>query len=142
MTRRPRLAACLAAAAASALLGACGGDMRADELNRSIATLESTAGDGELLAFGVVEDRTKTTFVRVHARELTEIADHEGEKLNDASAKPEVAEPKGRAVFLAGQISDALGELQTSPENRHVARDVRERLRDLADEAEQLRNGL
>jgi predicted outer membrane protein len=139
---RRKLASLAAALAASAVLGACGGDMRRDELNRSIESLQSSAGDGELTAFGAARDRTKTTFVRVHAREISEDVDHEAEKLNDAFVKPDVKPYKQRAVELADLISDALGRLRTSPQDEEVARQVRQQLRDLADQAQQLRDEL
>ncbi|HEX8065501.1 MAG TPA: hypothetical protein VF520_03125 [Thermoleophilaceae bacterium] len=138
-----RLPACaVAALAASAALAACGGDIRQDELNRSVANLQSLAGDGELLALGAAEDRTKATFVRAHARELSEEADHEAEKLHDASADPSLEDEKRRAVDLADQVSAGLGRLQVAPADRDVARQVRERLRGLADSAEALRDEL
>jgi hypothetical protein len=100
-----------------ALLGAtgCGGPMQPQELARSVQTLESTASEGALVANGVARDRTKATFVRAHARDLTETADHEAEKLADADANGAVAVRKSQAVDLAGKISQALGRLQVSP---------------------------
>ena len=139
---RRKTAFLAAALAVSALAGGCGGDMRRDELNRSIESIQSSAGDGELTAFEVARNRTKNTFVRVHARELSEDVDHEAEKLNDAFAKPDVKPYKQRAIELADQVSDALGRLQTSPEDDEVARQVRQQLRDLADQAQQLRDEL
>ena len=69
----------------------CGGDMRADELSRSIDTLISSAGEGQLIAEGVAADRTKTTFVRVRTRELGEVVEHETEKLSDATTSAGLA---------------------------------------------------
>ncbi|HEX8745498.1 MAG TPA: hypothetical protein VF712_20415 [Thermoleophilaceae bacterium] len=133
---RPRTAL---AAIACALVAGCGGDMRADELNRSIAQIESAAGDGELTALGVAEDRTKSTFVRAHAREISEQVDHEAEKLSDASATGDVAVVKRKAVELADELSSALGQLQLAPGDEDSARRTRADLRALADRAEQLR---
>jgi hypothetical protein len=127
---------------ACALLAGCGGDIRQDELNRSIKSLQSSAADGRLLADGVVRDRTKTTFVRAHARELSEDVDHEAEKLNDASADASVEDEKQRAVDLAEAISGALGQLQTAPADKTVAREAREQLRKLGERAQILRDEL
>jgi fructosamine-3-kinase len=120
------------------MLCGCGGDMRADELGRSIGTLGSAASEGSLLAQGVVENRTKTTFVRVRARELGETVEHEAEKLSDASAQGTVAVAKDRAVELAGSISQALGDLQTSPADVAQARRAEQALRALAGRASRL----
>src|SRR5215207_11529914 len=102
-----RCSAAFAIAVAAVLCSGCGGAMQADELVRSIGTLESTAAEGALLADSVARDRTKATFARAHARELGETADHEAEKLNDAEAEPEggVALTKARAIELADRIS-------------------------------------
>jgi hypothetical protein len=125
-----------------ALAGAgCGGDMRADELSRSVQSLASAAAEGALTADGAARDRTKTTFVRAHARELGETVEHEAEKLGDASATGAVAADKAKAVALAGEISQRLGDLQTAPDDRAGARRAAEQLRALADEATRLAGG-
>jgi predicted outer membrane protein len=139
---RPAAIATLLAALALAAAAGCGGDIREDELNRSIASIQSSAGDGVLLADGVARDRTKTTFVRAHAREISEDVDHEAEKLNDASAETNLIDEKRRAVELAAEVSDLLGELQTSPEDRGLAATVRHDLRELRDRAQALRDEL
>ena len=133
-----RLHAPAALVLAVLMLGGCGGDMRADELGRSVGSLGSAASEGSLLAQGVVESRTKTTFVRVRARELGETVEHEAEKLSDASAEGAVAVAKERAVELAGSISQALGDLQTSPADVAEARRAERELRALADRASRL----
>ena len=112
--------------------------MRADELGRSVGSLGSAASEGSLLAQGVVARRTKTTFVRVRARELGETVEHEAEKLSDASAQGAVAVAKDRAVELAGSISEALGRLQTSPSERVEAQSVERQLRALSERADRL----
>src|SRR4051812_1412830 len=72
------------AVAVVVLFAGCGGPMTAGELRRSVETLESSAAQGKLLADSAAKDRTKTTYVRVFAREIGESADHEAEKLADA----------------------------------------------------------
>jgi hypothetical protein len=119
-------------------LAGCGGAMRADELSRSVESLASSAAEGALLAEGAAEDRTKTTFVRAHARDLGETVEHEAEKLSDASATGEVAADKASAVELAGRISEQLGQLQTAPDDRAEARRAGDALSALADEATRL----
>jgi hypothetical protein len=122
--------------------GGCGGDIRADELSRSIDTVISSAGEGRLLAQGVAEDRTKATFVRVRARELGELTVHEAEKLSDASATSALAPQKNAAVSLAGEVSTALGELQVSPTDKHVAERAEHTLGRLASRGERLQDSL
>jgi hypothetical protein len=126
-----------------ALLGSgCGGAIRADELSRSVDTLVSSAGEGELLAEGVAADRTKATFVRVRARELGETVDHEAEKLDDASADPELAAEKKAAVGLAEHISSGLGQLQLSPTDESAATRAGKRFARLAARGERLTKSL
>lgn len=126
-----------------ALLGSgCGGAIRADELSRSVDTLVSSASEGELLAEGVADDRTKATFVRVRARELSETVDHEAEKLDDASANPDLAAQKKAAVRLAEHISSGLGQLQLSPIDESAATHVGKSLGRLAARGERLSGSL
>jgi hypothetical protein len=132
------LLVCAALVVIVVVLGACGGDMRADELGRSVGSLGSAASEGSLLAQGVVQNWTKTTFVRVRARELGELVEHEAEKLSDASAQGGVVVAKERAVVLAGDISRVLGVLQTTPDDAAVARRAERTLRALAGRASRL----
>src|SRR5215212_7604096 len=116
MRRRP--IALAAALISAALLSGCGGPMQPEELARSIQTLESTAAEGSLLAQDVAGDRTKATFVRVHSRDLSDVVDHESEKLNDAEASDsEVGAAKTDAIDLADRIGTALGQLQVAPDS-------------------------
>ena len=142
MQRTSRSCGAVAVVLTCVAVAGCGGDIRQDELNRSIESLQSSAGDGVLLADGVARDRTKTTFVRAHAREISEDVDHEAEKLNDASADASLADEKRRAVELAQTISGALGDLQTAPSDRAGAEAARHELRKLRDRAQQLRDEL
>ena len=138
-----RLLALILTAAAVATWGSgCGGDIQADELSRSIDTLISSAGEGRLLAQGAAEDRTKATFVRVRARELTELTDHEGEKLSDASATEALAPKKSAAVMLAAEVSTALGDLQTTPTDEALAVRAEHKLARLAARGERLQKSL
>jgi hypothetical protein len=122
----------------------CGGPMQPDELARSIGTLESTAAEGALLADQVSRDRSKNTFVRVHARELGETVEHEAEKLNDAEAEPQggVAPAKAEAIDLADQISTALGRIQTAPDDEAEGGAAQKELSALSEKAGTLAEGL
>jgi hypothetical protein len=134
--------ALIAIVAVAVFSGGCGGDMKPDELSRSIDTLISSASEGRLLAQGVAEDRTKATFVRVRARELTEVTDHEGEKLNDASSTAALAADKRAAVALSGRISNSLGDLQTSPTEPRIAERAEHELGRLASRGKRLQGSL
>jgi hypothetical protein len=142
MVRRSVALALVAAAAAAAFAG-CGGPITPDELSRSIQTLESTAAEGQLLADDVAGDRTKATFARVHARDLSDVVDHEAEKLNDAEAdRSDVAEAKTKAVDLADRIGTALGQIQVAPGSETDGRRAAEALGRLSEDAKTLADGL
>jgi len=129
----------IAASVAVLLAAGCGGPMKQSELADSIDTIESSAAEGSLLASHVYTDKTKTTFARVRARELGEELDHEQEKLHDADAEnDDVAADQERAIDIAGQASEQLGQLQTQPDDREAARAISTRLRELADSASAL----
>lgn len=116
--------------------------MRASELADSVETIESAAGEGALLAAHAADDRTKTTFVRVRASELSEEVDHEIQKLSDAEPQPGVARDLTRAVDLASAVSRHLGDLAATPRDRAAAREAADALRSLAGDAERLRGAL
>ena len=132
----------IAATLVALAVGGCGGPIKGAELRRGVQTLGSDAAEGALLARDVLLDRTKTTFVRVRARELGEDADHEAEKLNDAQSTSQGRRDKQQAIALATGISNAVGDLQVSPANRKVAASAARDLRQLADRAQKLEERL
>ena len=142
MVRRSITRAVLLAGAAASLTG-CGGPITPGELSRSIQTLESSAAEGALLANDVARDRSKATFVRVHARDLSDVVVHEAEKLNDAQAdRADVAAAKTRAINLADRIDTALGQIQVAPGSETDGRRSAAALTRLSEDAKKLADGL
>jgi hypothetical protein len=138
-----RLAIGMTVAAAAVLaLGACGGPMRQEELARSIDTLSSTAAEGQLLAQDVARNRTKATFARVHARELADVADHEAEKLADATPSEGIGAELARAVRLAEDIGQPLGQIRIFPGDENAGRIAARQLEALAARATRLSDSL
>jgi hypothetical protein len=134
-------AICTTLALAIVLL-ACGGPMTPGELARSVDTLSSTSAEGALLARDVARDRTKATFARVRATELADVADHEAEKLADATPSEGIGARKAQAVQLAGDISQALSEISVHPGDEATARAAAEKLDGLAGRTEKLSKSL
>jgi hypothetical protein len=124
--------------AAAILVAGCGGPITGGELRRGVDTLGATAAEGRLVALGVVDDRTKTTFVRTAARDLADDAQHEAEKLTDAKAGPRTTGARDEAVRLAQDIDAALGDLEVAPADRAGAGDVARRLDELKRRADEL----
>jgi hypothetical protein len=140
---RRRLGVAIAAAVLAVSLAGCGGPMTPGELSRSIDTLASTAAEGAMLAGDVADDRTKATFARVHARDMSDVVVHEAEKLNDADAEEsDVAAAKTRAIDLADKIDTALGQIQVAPDDEPGARQAATQLDGLSKQASDLSEGL
>jgi hypothetical protein len=140
---RRRLCVAFALLSAAASVSGCGGPMTPGELSRSIQTLESTAAEGSMLAGDVADDRTKATFARVHARDMSDVVVHEAEKLNDADAnQANVAAAKTKAIDLADQIDTALGQIQVAPDDEAGARTAATQLDKLSKQAGDLSAGL
>ena len=116
--------------------------MQPEELSASIDTLSSSAAEGELLAGDVAEDRTKATFARVHARDLGNVVDHEGEKLADATPQPGIADQRSQAIDLADEIANALGQIQIRPSDERTGREAQRQLSQLAERATRLSDSL
>jgi len=121
-TLRLRVLALLLPAALAFAPTGCG-ELSNDELNRGVESLSALAAQGQLVAGGVARDATKTTYARAMARTLGEEAQHEAEKLADATLEePETADQRHAAVAVAGEIAGLLSELQTFPgDERHGA---------------------
>jgi hypothetical protein len=134
--------AAVSAAVIASTLGACGGPMQPEELARSIDTLTSSAAEGGLVARDVARNRTKSTFVRVRARELGEVVDHEAEKLSDATPQAGISDEKRAAVELAERISQALGQIQIAPDDRDAAREAERKLEELSKRTDALSKSL
>lgn len=81
MSRRNWL---FASAACLLLLAGCE-PLTSDELQHEAGSIHSTAAEGALLADGVARQRTLSSFVRAHAKELADAADTSARKLHDAS---------------------------------------------------------
>lgn len=134
---RARAAPAALLLAAVLLLSSCG-QLSSAELGRGVATLESIGAEGALMADDVAHYRTKTTYVRVHAQELSDAAQHEAEKLNDAEVPERLRDPVIRAIEIAGDESDGLDSLRTTPDDQAAARDAEAKLRRTADAAKKL----
>jgi len=124
------------------LLAGCGGPIQRDQLKHRVKTLASDAADGSLLARGVAEGRTRSTFVRAHGRELSDDVDHQAEELHDPHADPPRAAKKQQAVAIAESISSALGQLHVAPGDRQPARTAERQLDALAKRANDLADSL
>lgn len=114
-----------------ASLSGCGPLDRA-ELQRQVASVEAVSSEGALLAHQVGLDRTKDTFVRVHAEELASQMDHTSAKLRETSEENEIPadlqQPSQRAVRLAQDASGALQQLELNPGQSGLARDLERKL--------------
>ncbi|HYQ77875.1 MAG TPA: hypothetical protein VEP91_02050 [Solirubrobacterales bacterium] len=119
--KRVRSAALLTLLVALLIGGSGCGDLSNDELNRGVESLSALAAQGRLVANGVARDATKTTYARAMARTLSEQAEHEAEKLADATLEePGTADQRHAAVAVAEEISGLLSTLQTFPgDERH-----------------------
>jgi hypothetical protein len=110
--------AAIAIVATAAASSGCG-DLSRGELSRGVESLSALAAEGGLIADGVRRDATKSTYARVMAKTLGGEAEHEAEKLADATPAPEVAHERDAAVRVAGEIADLFMELQTFPGDEH-----------------------
>ena len=116
--------------------------MQPSELQDSVGTLGSAAAEGKLLARDVAQDRTKATFARAHARDLGNVADHEAEKLADATPSAGIVDEKATAVRLAEDISQALARIQVEPGSESAGRQAEQELSQLASRATSLGDSL
>jgi hypothetical protein len=133
--------ALLAVAPVALVLSGCD-PLDSAELKREVDAIGSVAAEGGLLASDVSRDRTKATFVRVHAGELASAADESAQKINDADVASGLQGEAERAIRIAMDVSDALGELEVSPGDERQARTVEAMLASAGDRADQLSSRL
>lgn len=134
--KRARSAALAVLAALAIAFSGCG-DLSNDELNRGVESLSALAAQGELVANGVARDATKTTYARAMARTLSEQAEHEAEKLADATLEePETDDQRHAAVAVAEEIAGLLSTLQTFPGDEHHAELVEKHLGEAGEKAD------
>jgi hypothetical protein len=112
------------------------GDLGKGELNRGVESLSALAAQGQLVASGVARDATKSTYARVMAKTLGEEAEHEAEKLADATPEEGTEAERDAAVAVAGEISGLLSELQTFPGDEHHGSLVQKHLEEAQEKAE------
>lgn len=123
-------AACLLLA-----LGGCG-DLSRGELSRGVESLSALAAQGKLIAKGVAEDATKTTYTRVMAKTLGGEAEHEAEKLADAEPEEAVHTERHAAVQVAMEIADLYTQIQTFPGDERHGAAVRKHMGEAKDKAD------
>jgi hypothetical protein len=131
----------LAALASVFLLAGCE-PLTTDELQHEAQSIHSTAAEGALLAEGVAQQRTLSSFVRAHATELAGAADTSARKLHDASVPDSLRGLTSRAIDLATRTSSVLGDLELSPSNPHEASRIESKLNRLAGAATRLQDSL
>lgn len=136
--RLRRGAVALLVAALVLAASGCGG-LSNDELKRGVESLSALAAQGQLVANGVARDETKATYARVMARTLGEEAEHEAEKLADATLEePELGGLRQAAIAIATEIADQLSEVQTFPGDERRGANVRRHLVEAQEQADAL----
>ena len=113
-----------------------------DELRREVQTIHSVAAEGSVLADQIAAQRTKRTFARVQARELSDNAGHSAERLTDAHPQDDLIAQQNRAITLAQQTADEIGQLEVAPDDAQAAQATAARLRALAAKAAGLAESL
>jgi hypothetical protein len=133
---------CLFASIACLFLLAGCEPLTTDELQHEAGSIHSTAAEGALLADGVARQRTLSSFVRAHAKELADAADTSARKLHDASVPRSLRRPTSKAIDLATRTSTVLGDLELSPSDPRQAVGFESKLERLAAAATKLESSL
>ena len=143
MLAQSRRMAVMALIVAAVAIGVAGCEpLGPDELRREVQTIHSVAAEGSVLADQIAAQRTKRTFARVQARELGDSADHSAERLTDAHPQDDLIAQQNRAITLAQQTEDEIGQLEVAPDDAQAAQATAARLRSLAAKAAGLAESL
>lgn len=136
--RSPRAVAAVMAIVVAVVVSSGCGDLSRAELSRSVESLSAIAAEGGLVANGVARDATKATYARVMAKTLGGDAEHEAEKLADATPAPEVRRERDAAVGVATDIAELYLELETFPGDEGLGARVQRRMREAKEDADAL----
>ena len=121
------------AAGLCCLFVVAGCESTADRVEINAQSLQSDALDGAVLAGEIVAGRAGSIFARAHAQELQDDTTQIEKNVYDQKL------PKGDELQkLADQIGTALGTLAVQADDVQVARQARETLLQLADDASKL----
>ena len=108
----------------------CGGSttLSKKDLQTQAGAVESFAAEGALVAQAVQEDRTTTTFVRVHTEYMAKALAKVDSALGSAHASGSLEDKRVRAAKLAYFVSQDLDELNRAPGDRAIAARIRSEL--------------
>jgi hypothetical protein len=121
------------------LLSGCnGGTVDKHALQRDAEKVGSLATEGELLANDVSRGASTKYFVRVHAKELSQVASDFEDSLAKRPTSPGIASDVRELSKLAGKVSRELEQLHLHPTDSHVAESLKQPLLDDADAADKL----
>jgi hypothetical protein len=108
-------------------LAACASDSELMQINTQ--SMVSDARDGALLADQIVQGRASAVFARAHAQELQDDVNQAEQNFTDQKLPG-----SDQLQPLADQLSSALGNIVTQPDDVSTARQARTDLQQLANE--------
>jgi hypothetical protein len=120
------------------LSGCNGGTVDKHALKRDAEKVGSLASEGELIAHDVSNGASTTTFVRVHAQEMSRAASDLQDALGKRPTSPGITADVRKLSRLAGKVSHELEQLHRDPTNRTVARSLEQPLKEDVDAADEL----
>jgi hypothetical protein len=135
-----RGAAAAIAALALALSGC--GTLDRDAVGTEVDRIGSASAEGMLLAHEAAQGRTFSSYVEIHAAELSSQAQKALKKLQDVPAEHGLGHAAGSAIGFAGQVADQLDQLHEHPGDRKVAAGVERELRRVSNQVDQLSSKL
>lgn len=139
--RSQRLSVVLLALVVALLLVGCE-PLSSAELRREVDSVHSVAAESAVLADQIANQRTKRTFARAQARNLSDAAEHSAERLTDAHPADGLLPKTEEAIDLAERVSAAAGDLEVAPDDAGAAAETANRLRGLAAKTQRLSESL
>ena len=120
------------------LTGCNGGTVDKHALKRDSEKIGSLAMEGALLANDVSKGASTTSFVRVHAKEMSQAASDMQNAMATRPTSPGITNKVRQLSKLAGKVSAQLERLHLHPSDRSVAASLKEPFKADADAADKL----
>jgi hypothetical protein len=118
------------------------GKLDKDAVSTELKTLESSTGEGMLVAEEAARSRAAADFIEIRTAELSKESANAAKTLDETPTESGLQEAAGRGTEIGNRASEILDELHSEPGDAGLAKNVAMELGSLHDEAGQIGESL
>jgi hypothetical protein len=125
-----------------ALSGAGCGRLDEDSVSTELKTLQSSTGEGMLVAEQAARSRAAADFIEIRTAELSKQSANAAKTLDETPTESGLQRVAGRGTEIGNRASEILDKLHSNPGDVGLAKNVARELDSLHDEAGRLEESL